>query len=141
MVGMKEYRRYVADLGPLQPMQMNLAPFKGQMGAGQINAQRLLEAISGVGTPVRFPNIYIAEGGSVAVSARQYFIDGEKKSYKVTIANEEVVSCTNTNGELLFSGKKVGTTTATITVSGGATSEQHTFTITVRKGAGDNGWM
>ncbi len=141
MVGMKEYRRYVADLGPLQPMQMNLAPFKGQMGAGQINAQRLLEAISGVGTPVRFPNIYIAEGGSVAVSARQYFIDGEKKSYKVTIADEEVASCTNTNGELLFSGKKVGTTTATITVSGGATSEQHTFTITVRKGAGDNGWM
>ncbi len=141
MVGKKEYRRYVADIGPLQPMQMDLAPFKGQMGAGQINAARLLGAIGGVGTPIHFPNIYIEEGGSVAVKAARYFVDGGNKTYKVAISNEDIASCKNTSGELLFEGKKSGTTTATITVSGGTTTEQHTFTITVRKGAGSNGWL
>ncbi|MBO5693692.1 MAG: S8 family serine peptidase [Tidjanibacter sp.] len=141
MVGKKEYRRYVADIGPLQPMQMDLAPFKGQMGAGQVNATRMLQAIAGVGTPIHFPNIYIEEGGSVAIKASRYFVDGDKKSYKVTIANEEVATCRNNAGELLFEGKKVGTTTATISVTSGSTTEQHSFTITVRKGAGNNGWL
>ena len=140
MVGRKEYRRYVADIGPLQPMQMELNLYKGQMGAGQINASALLRAIGGVGTPIHFPNIYIAEGEKVAVSAHRYFVDGKQKSYKVTINNQEIATCTAKGSELIFEGVRSGTTTATITVSG-ATTEQHTFTITVRKGAGDNGWM
>ena len=40
MTGYKLYSRYVADVGPIQPMQMPLAPFKGQMGAGQVNAAK-----------------------------------------------------------------------------------------------------
>jgi hypothetical protein len=68
-------------------------------------------------------------------------VDGDKKSYKVTIANEEVATCRNNAGELLFEGKKVGTTTATISVTSGSTTEQHSFTITVRKGVGNNGWL
>lgn len=139
-VGKKHYHRYVADIGPLQPMQMDLSLYKGQMGAGQINAEALLEAISGAGTPIHFPNLYIEEGESVAVSARRYFVGGESKSYKVDIADQSIATCTNNNGELLFEGKKSGTTTATITTTGGST-EQHNFTITVRRGAGANGWM
>lgn len=140
MVGKKSYRRYVADIGPLQPMQMDLSLYKGQMGAGQINAEALLKAIGGAGTPLHFPNLYIEEGGSVAVSAKRYFVGGDKMTYKVTIADESIATCTNNGGELLFEGKKSGTTTATI-IASGSTTQQHTFTITVRKGAGGNGWM
>ena len=137
MEGFKEYRRYVADVGPIQPMQMDLSLYRGQMGAGQINAEALLKAISGVGTPISFPNIYIAEGGKVAMNAARYFVDGEQKSYSVKIDNQEIATCESNGCELIFSGLKSGTTTATITASG----EQHSFTITVRKGAGENGWL
>lgn len=141
MVGKKEYRRYVADIGPLQPMQMELSWYKGQMGAGQINAEALLRAVAGEGTPIHFPNIYIAEGGQVAVDASRYFVDGEKMTYKVEIDNQAIATCQSKGSELLFSAVTSGVTTAKIIVTGGGSSEQHDFTITVRRGANDNGWM
>lgn len=140
LTGKKAYRRYVADIGPMQPMQMELEDYRGGMGAGQINAAALLDEIAGVGTPMRFPNIYIAEGESCAVVPSRYFRDGELNTYSVTIEKQEVTTCENKDGKLIFKGLKSGTTTATLNVKGN-TTEQHTFTITVRKGAGDNGWM
>ena len=140
LTGKKEYRRYVADIGPMQPMQMELEDYRGGMGAGQINAAALLDEIAGVGTPIHFPNIYVAEGESCAVVPSRYFRDGELNTYSVTIEKQEVATCENKDGKLIFKGLKSGTTTATLNVKGNLT-EQHTFTITVRKGAGDNGWM
>lgn len=140
LTGKKEYRRYVADIGPMQPMQMELEDYRGGMGAGQINAAALLDEIAGVGTPIHFPNIYVAEGESCAVVPSRYFRDGELNTYSVTIEKQEVATCENKDGKLIFKGLKSGTTTATLNVKGN-TTEQHTFTITVRKGAGDNGWM
>ena len=110
------------------------------MGAGQINAAALLGKLSGMGTPIHFPNIYLAEGESKAVAPARYFVDGSKNSYSVVIENGEVAKCENKDGVLVFEGIKSGSTTATLKVSGSA-NEQHTFTITVRAGAGSNGWL
>lgn len=141
MTGIKEYRRYVADIGPVQPMSMQLDNFYGKMGNGQVNAEKLLTAVEGGGIPMRFPNIYVAEGGSSAVIPAHYFVGGEQMTFSVTIANGEVAACTQKDGKLIFEGKKSGSTTATITAKGGSSSEQHSFTITVRQGAQDNGWL
>ncbi|MBQ2248000.1 MAG: S8 family serine peptidase [Tidjanibacter sp.] len=141
MVGMKEYRRYVADIGPIQPMKMDLSLYRGKMGAGQINTAGILERIDGVDTYLQFPNLYIREGRSVAVRADRYFVGGQENTYTITIDNKDIASYEeNGEGRFTFTGKKVGTTKATIKVSG-TTNEVQEFTITVRKGAGSNGWM
>ena len=138
--GKKFYHRYVADIGPLQPMQMDLDLYKGGMGAGQVDAAKLLAAIENVGVPMRFPNLYIDEGESVAVAPSRYFLNGEQLDYSVSIEDSDVATCQKSGGDLIFTGVKSGSTKATITVSG-AINEQQSFVITVRKGAGGNGWL
>ena len=137
MKGYKIYSRYVADMGPIQPMQLPLAPFKGEMGSGQVNATKFLAAIGGedVGVAMHFPNITIKVGGSVAVAPAAYFVGGESLTYKVAIANTSVVTCEESGDKLLFKGLKSGATTATIEANNG---EKHSFNITVRK---SDGWL
>ena len=137
MKGYKIYSRYVADMGPIQPMQLPLAPFKGEMGSGQVNATKFLAAIGGedVGVAMHFPNITIKVGGSVAVAPAMYFVGGESLTYKVAIADTSVVTCEESGDKLLFKGLKSGATTATIEASNG---EKHSFNITVRK---SDGWL
>ena len=137
MTGYKEYRRYVADIGPIKLMLMPLAPFKGQMGSGQVNAAKFLAAIGGedVGVAMCFPNITVKVGGVVAVAPAMYFVDGENLTYKVTISDTSVATCEENGDKLLFKGLKSGTTTATIEVSNGT---KQTFGITVRK---SDGWL
>ncbi len=133
----KEYRRYVADMGPIQPMQLPLAPFKGQMGSGQVNATKFLAAIGGedVGVAMHFPNISIKVGSTVATMPANYFVDGENLTYEVTITDTSVATYEQEGTKLLFKGLKSGATSATIKASNG---ETHKFNITVRK---SNGWM
>lgn len=137
MKGYKSYSRYVADIGPIQPMQMALAPFKGQMGSGQVNAAKFLAAIGGEdeGVAMHFPNISIKVGGTVAVAPAAYFVGGENLTYKVKIADTSVATCEESSDKLLFKGLKSGATTATIEASNG---EKHSFNITVRK---SDGWL
>lgn len=136
--GSKTYSRYVADIGPLQPMQMNLASYRGQMGAGQINADALLAAIEGAGRELRFPNLYLDFEGSMAVVPSRYFVDGEELTYKVTIDNTAVATAAEEGSKLIFKGVGEGSTTARIAASNGTTQS---FTITVRRGANSNGWL
>lgn len=139
MKGKKEYRRYVADVGPIQPMTMNLNEYKGKMGYGQANATALFAAIeSGAGSPMLFPNIYVAVDGVSAVSPALYFVGGDSLTYTVTIADTTVATCSESEGKLLFKGLKNGVTTATITASNGT---KQSFNITVRKAANGNGWL
>ncbi len=137
MTGYKEYRRYVADIGIIQPMQMPLAPFKGQMGSGQVNAAKFLAAIAGedVGVQMHFPNLTIKVGGAVAVAPALYFIGGENLTYTVTIEDSSVATCQTSDNKLLFNGLKSGTTEACVEASNG---EKQTFVITVRK---SDGWL
>ena len=136
--GMKLYMRYAADLGPIQPMQMNLSNYRGGMGSGQVNADTFLAAIEGKGVEVRFPNIYLATGGVSVVSPARYFKNGEQLTYQVTIADTNIATLRSYNQMLYFQGIAPGTTSAEIRTSDGQTQ---TFQITVRNGAGSNGWL
>ena len=138
MTGVKTYCRYVVDMGPQQPMQLNMAPYKGQMGSGQVNAAALLDAIAGAGTQMTFPNLYVATEGQVVVAPARYFKDGEKLSFEVTIADATVASCQKQGAKMIFKGLKNGSTQASVKASNG---EIHNFIITVREGAGDKGWL
>ena len=135
-VGTKRYCRYVADVGPIQPMQINMADYRGGMG-GQVNAEAFLAAIEGAGVDMRFPNIYVATDCEMAVAPARYF-KGDNQTFTVNIADTEVASVTKSGAMLVFKGLKSGSTAATITASGGSSQ---TFTITVRRGANDNGWL
>ena len=136
--GAKTYSRYVADIGPIQPMQINLNAYRGQMGAGQVNADALLAAIEGAGRELTFPNLYIAQNGTVAVAPSRYFVDGEALTYNVTIDNVAVATVATEGSKLIFKGVGEGSTTARIVASNGTTQS---FTITVRRGANSNGWL
>lgn len=135
-VGPKRYCRYVADVGPIQPMQINMADYRGGMG-GQVDANAFLAAIEGAGVDMRFPNIYVATDCEMAVAPARYF-KGDNQTFTVNIADTEVASVANSGQMLVFKGLKSGSTAATITASGGGSQ---TFTITVRRGANDNGWL
>lgn len=136
--GAKTYSRYVADIGPIQPMQINLNAYRGQMGAGQVNADALLAAIEGAGRELSFPNLYIDQNGTVAVVPSRYFVGGEVLTYNVTIDNVAVATVATEGSKLLFKGVGEGSTTARIVASNGTTQS---FTITVRRGANSNGWL
>lgn len=136
--GAKTYSRYVADIGPIQPMQINLNAYRGQMGAGQVNADALLAAIEGAGRELSFPNLYIEQNGTVAVVPSRYFVGGEALTYNVTIDNVAVATVATEGSKLLFKGVGEGSTTARIVASNGTTQS---FTITVRRGANSNGWL
>ena len=136
--GAKTYSRYVADIGPIQPMQINLNAYRGQMGAGQVNADALLAAIEGAGRELTFPNLYIDQNGTVAVVPSRYFVGGEVLTYNVTIDNVAVATVVTSGSKLIFKGVGEGSTTARIVASNGTTQS---FTITVRRGANSNGWL
>ena len=139
MTGKKDYCRYVADIGPIQPMQMSLSNFRGQMGAGQINAAAFLAAIaSDAGVDMIFPNIYVAKGGKSAVIPSRYFVGGQSLTYRVDIEDTAVATCSADGNKLIFSGVESGSTKATITASNGKSFE---FCITVRRDANNNGWL
>ena len=137
MVGEKFYHRYVADIGPLQPMTMDLNLYKGKMGAGQVDAAALLAQIEGVAVPMRFPNIYVGLNEKFAINAAKYFVEGASKQYSVVIDDTSIATHTMEGSKIIFEGKQSGTTSAILIADG----EQHSFTITVRKGAGSNGWL
>ena len=137
MKGYKSYYRYVADIGALQPMQMPLSPFKGQMGAGQVNASKFLAAIGGedAGVKMHFPNLVIKVEDSIAVNPALYFVDGENLTYVVSIDDNHIATHKTEGANIVFSGLRVGTTKASIKASNG---EEHSFNITVRK---SDGWL
>ena len=135
MNGYKDFCRYVADIGPIQPNQIALAPYKEQMGTGQVNTAKFLAAIEGSGIAMHFPNVVVKVGGVTAVAPAMYFVNGENLTYEVAISDTSVVKCEQSGEKLIFSGLKSGTTTASITASNG---EKHSFNITVRK---SSGWL
>ena len=138
MSGMKFYYRYVADVGLNQPMQLNKSNYRGQMGVGQANAAKLLNAVAGNGTQVSFPNLYINLGGEVTAIPANYFLGGETMTYTVSISDTTVATASVEGRKLTVKGLRSGTTKASITSSG---NETHTFNITVRKVANGNGWL
>ena len=138
LTGTKIYYRYVADVGLNQRMQMTLSNYRGKMGAGQVNAEKLLKAIEGGGRPIEFPNLYVALGNKVTVIPGNYFKNGESLTYTVQVVDSSIASCSISGSKMTVQGLSEGTTKATITASNGTTQS---FVITVRKGANNNGWL
>ena len=138
MNGHKLYTRYVIDIGPQQPMTINMSEYRGKMGSGQVNAAKFLNAIAGAGTQMHFPNVYVALNGSVQIAPALYFVSGESLSYEVTIDDQSVASCEKSGSKLIFKGLKAGATKASVRASNGQT---HEFNITVRSTANGNGWL
>ena len=138
LTGTKIYYRYVADVGLNQKMQMALGTYRYKMGAGQVNAERLLKAIEGSGRPIEFPNLYVALDAEVTVIPANYFKNGEALTYTVQPADAAIASCTIEGSKLKVRGLQVGATKATISASDGTTQS---FVITVRQGASDKGWL
>lgn len=138
MSGTKFYYKYVSDMGQTRPMQLELGKFKNQMGSGQVNATKLLNAIAGNGTQLSFPNLYIRTGSEIAAIPANYFVKGESLTYTVAIEDAATASSRAEGRKLLFKGLKEGVTKATISASNG---EVHSFNITVRKSTGGSGWL
>jgi hypothetical protein len=118
-------------------MQMPLAPYKGQMGSGQISATKLLAAIDdkATGADAHFPNLTIKVGAELEVCPANYFKGGESLTYVVEIKDNSIATCEVVGANFRFKGLMSGATTATITASNG---EVHSFNITVRK---SSGWL
>lgn len=136
----KYYYKYVSDLGQNHFKEMSLGDFKGKMGAGLVNADALLEAVAaeGNGTPMTFPNIYVAKDGQTVVNPMMYFKNGESLTYSVSIDNEAVATWSKDDmSRLIFKGVAEGQTKAVIT----AGSVSQSFVITVRASATDAGWL
>ena len=134
MTGIKQYKRYVADLLDSAPMHsLNMNDFKGGMGAGQVNAYALLRAVEGAGVEMTFPNLYVAVGGQTTVAPSMY-MDGT--SFTVTVADSSVATAQIVDGKMIVKGLKAGQTAATVT---GARTDK--FVITVRESANGNGWL
>lgn len=134
MTGVKQYKRYVADLLESSPMHsMDMKDFKGGMGHGQINAYALLKAVEGAGAEMTFPNLYVAVGGQTTVSPSMYM---EGSSFTVSVADSSVATAEVVNGMVVVKGLKAGQTTASIT---GSRTDK--FVITVRENANGNGWL
>ncbi len=135
MTGIKQYKRYVADLLDSAPMHsLDMNAFKGGMGAGQINAYGLLKAIEGSGVEMTFPNLYVAVGGQTTVAPAMYMAG---TSFSVKVEDTSVATAEIVNGKMIVKGLKAGQTQAT--VNGSARADK--FVITVREGANGNGWL
>ncbi len=134
--GKKDYYRYVADIGVNHPMEMDLEAYRGQMGAGQVNAGHLLAAIAEGGVPMQFPHLYLTVDETITVDPAVY-LASENTTLSVEIANESIASVEVEAGHLTVTGLQAGVTAATIRY--GATTQE--FNITVRSSKGDYGWL
>ena len=134
----KQFYKFVTDLSEVHLSTMDLKNYKGQMGEGQVDAYAFLQAIAGAGTPMTFPNLYIALDGSVTVMPSMYFKNAAGSKYSVTFADPSVASCVADGEKLVFSGDKEGQTGAVIKAENG---DSFSFTVTVRSTANGNGWL
>ena len=113
MTGIKQYKKYVADLEGSSPMMsFDMAAFKGGMGHGQVNAYALLKAVEGSGVEMTFPNLYVAAGGQMTVDPSMY-MDGT--SFSLTVADQSVATASVEGGKIIVKGLKTGQTEATVT--------------------------
>lgn len=145
--GDKFYYKWQVDSPSLiHGRKMQLSSYRGKMGAGVVNAARLLEKIKTGGVAMEFPNLFINTGSNSVVDPSAY-LAGD--SFSVEIADPGIVTVSTGSGEasgsvtaatgtLTFHALRSGSTTGTITTSAGVSQ---TFAITVRATGSGSDWL
>lgn len=121
------------------PETIELSKYIGKMGAGLIDAAQLLNGIQNkeLSSEMKLPNMYVGIEKTTSLNLAAYFA-GQTEGYSCSVANTSVASATIDGKMLTVKGLAAGSTTLTVTAADGTSQ---TVVVTVRKSAGNNGWM
>ena len=121
------------------PEIVQLSKYIGKMGAGLIDAAQLLDNIKNkkFSSDMKLPNVYVGIEKTVSLNLAAYFA-GRTEGFSCTVANGSVASASVDGKTLTVKGLAAGSTSLTVTAADGT---RQTVVVTVRKSAGNNGWM
>lgn len=121
------------------PEIVQLSKYIGKMGAGLIDAAQLLNNIKNkeFSSDMKLPNVYVGIEKTVSLNLAAYFA-GQTEGFSCSVANNGVVSASVDGKTLIVKGLAAGSTSLTVTAADGTSQ---TVVVTVRKSAGNNGWM
>lgn len=121
------------------PEIVQLSKYIGKMGAGLIDAAQLLNYIKNkeLSSDMKLPNVYVGIEKTVSLNLAAYFA-GQIEGFTCSVANGSVASASVDGKTLIVKGLAAGSTSLTVTAADGT---RQTVVVTVRKSAGNNGWM
>lgn len=121
------------------PEIVQLSKYIGKMGAGLIDAAKLLNNIKNkeLSSDMKLPNVYVGIEKTVSLNLAAYFA-GQTEGYSCSVVNGSVASASVDGKTLIVKGLAAGSTSLTVTAADGTSQ---TVVVTVRKSAGNNGWM
>ncbi len=121
------------------PEIVQLSKYIGKMGAGLIDAAQLLNNIKNkeLSSDMKLPNVYVGIEKTVSLNLAAYFA-GQTEGFTCSVANGSVASASVDGKTLIVKGLAAGSTSLTVTAADGTSQ---TVVVTVRKSAGNNGWM
>ena len=121
------------------PEIVQLSKYIGKMGAGLIDAAQLLNYIKNkeFSSDMKLPNVYVGIEKTVSLNLAAYFA-GRTEGFSCSVANGSVASASVDGKTLTVKGLAAGSTSLTVTAADGTCQ---TVVVTVRKSAGNNGWM
>lgn len=121
------------------PEIVQLSKYIGKMGAGLIDAAQLLNKIKNkeLSSDMKLPNVYVGIEKTVSLNLAAYFA-GRTEGFSCFVANNGVASASVDGKTLTVKGLAAGSTSLTVTAADGTSQ---TVVVTVRKSAGNNGWM
>ena len=121
------------------PEIVQLSKYIGKMGAGLIDAAQLLNNIKNkeLSSDMKLPNVYVGIEKTVSLNLAAYFA-GQTEGYSCSVVNGSVASASVDGKTLIVKGLAAGSTSLTVTAADGTSQ---TVVVTVRKSAGNNGWM
>lgn len=121
------------------PEIVQLSKYIGKMGAGLIDAAKLLNNIKNkkLSSDMKLPNVYVGIEKTVSLNLAAYF-EGQTEDFSCSVANGSVASASVDGKTLIVKGLAAGSTSLTVTAADGTSQ---TVVVTVRKSAGNNGWM
>lgn len=121
------------------PEIVQLSKYIGKMGAGLIDAAQLLNNIKNkeFSSDMKLPNVYVGIEKTVSLNLAAYFA-GQTEGFSCSVVNGSVASASVDGKTLIVKGLAAGSTSLTVTAADGTSQ---TVVVTVRKSAGNNGWM
>ena len=121
------------------PEIVQLSKYIGKMGTGLIDAAQLLNNIKNkeLSSDMKLPNVYVGIEKTVSLNLAAYFA-GRTEGFSCSVVNGNVASASVDGKTLIVKGLAAGSTSLTVTAADGT---RQTVVVTVRKSAGNNGWM